>query len=126
MLADLMIENALEDSDDEDESDDEEAKEVDDADDNGSDEDSDEASDDENDDEDLEEKIEKLAEMITESPAIRKFALMYGIICLKASDKISCKAARLMFESSQKHPKTSTWLMTKTPIHARYAVLLYL
>lgn len=130
MLADLMIEKMLsEDSDDEDESDDEEAKEVDDADDNGSDEDSDEASDDEDDDEDLEEKIEKLAEMITESPAIRKFALMYGIICLKAPDKISCKAARLMFESVAKASKDidvvddkDTYLMLATRVRGMCSV----
>jgi hypothetical protein len=109
MLADLMIEKMLsEDSDDEDDSDDEEEEEEndDDSDDKGSDDDSDDDSDDEDDDDDdLEEKIEKLSEMITESPAIRKFALMYGIICLKASDKISCKAARLMFESVAKASK---------------------
>ena len=130
MVADLMIEKMLsEDSDDEDESDDEnsddESDDDKDADDKGSDASSDDDSDSDDDDGDLEEKIEKLSEMIIESPAIRKFALMYGMICLKSSDKISCKAAKLMFESVAKASKDvdvvddkDTYLMLATRVHA--------
>ena len=50
---------------------------------------------------------------------------MYGMICLKASDKISCKAAKLMFESVAKASKDidvvddkETYLMLMTLVHA--------
>ena len=104
-----MIEKMLsEDSDDEDESDDEnsddESDDDKDADDKGSDASSDDDSDSDDDDVIWKKRL-KNSEMIIESPAIRKFALMYGMICLKASDKISRKAAKLMFESVAKASK---------------------